>query len=157
MLANRQKTRDIRLLLVEDRGLFRQGLACVLDREPGFEVVGQAGSLAEARVRVSGGEPDVVVAELELPDGDGVDLISELYNIGFRVLVLTISLDPDRHARALEAGAEEVLTKMASLAEIREAIKRLARAQETGPRGSSASSGLRSGAARSGRSRRPCL
>src|SRR5215204_3507579 len=75
-----QSEEEIRLLLVEDHASFREATASVFEREPGFEVVGQAGSLAEARKMLEDGasEADVALVDLGLPDGYGGDLIKEL-------------------------------------------------------------------------------
>ena len=61
-----------RILLVDDHASFRQGVAAALEGEPGFSIVGQAGSLAEARGMLR--ETDVGVFDLGLPDGHGGDL-----------------------------------------------------------------------------------
>ena len=117
-----------RLLLVEDHASFRQTLALVFDQEPGFEVVAQAGSLAEARRVMEGRTVNLGVIDLSLPDGEGVELIEELReaNPMFAALVLTASLDREEHARAVEAGAAGVLHKSADLEEILDATRRLA-------------------------------
>ncbi len=118
-----------RILLVEDHASFRQALAFMFEREPEFAVVGQAGTLAEARRFLNGsaGETDVAVCDLALPDGDGFDLIEELAANGGEVitLVLSASLEPARFARAVEAGASGVLHKAAAIGDIVEAVKRL--------------------------------
>jgi DNA-binding NarL/FixJ family response regulator len=117
-----------RLLLVEDHASFRQTLALVFDQQPDFEVVGQAGSLDEARRLMQGREADMGVIDLALPDGEGVELIEEFReaNPGFAALVLTASLDKATHARAIEAGAAGVLHKSADVDEIMDATRRLA-------------------------------
>jgi DNA-binding NarL/FixJ family response regulator len=124
--VEREKTR---ILLVEDHASFRQALAFMFEREPEFAVVGQAGSLAEARqfLNGSGEEADVAVCDLALPDGDGFDLIEELAANGGKVitLVLSASLEPARFARAVEAGASGVLHKAAAIGDIVDAVKRL--------------------------------
>jgi DNA-binding NarL/FixJ family response regulator len=113
--VEREKTR---ILLVEDHASFRQALAFMFEREPEFAVVGQAGTLAEARqfLNGAGGETD-----------DGFDLIEELAANGGEVitLVLSASLEPARFARAVEAGASGVLHKAAAIGDIVEAVKRL--------------------------------
>ena len=125
-VVEREKTR---ILLVEDHASFRQALAFMFEREPEFAVVGQAGTLAEARQFLNGsaGETDVAVCDLALPDGDGFDLIEELAANGGGVitLVLSASLEPARFARAVEAGASGVLHKAAAIGDIVEAVKRL--------------------------------
>ena len=124
----REREEMQRLLLVEDHASFRQTLALVFDQEPDFEVVAQAGSLAEARRMMKGREADVGVIDLSLPDGEGVELIEELREANplFAALVLTASLDREEHARAVEAGAAGILHKSADVDEILDATRRLA-------------------------------
>ena len=116
-----------RILLVEDHASFRQTLAFVFDREPEFEVVAQAGSLAEARQVMDGLEADLGVIDLALPDGEGIELIKDLReaNPNFAALVLTASLDRAEHARAVESGAAGILHKSAGVDEILDATRRL--------------------------------
>ena len=114
-------------MLVEDHASFRQTLAFVFDQEPGYEVVAQAGTLAEARGEMDGVEADLGVIDLTLPDGEGTELIAELReaNPDFAALVLTASLDRAEHARAVEAGAAGVLHKSADVDAILDATRRL--------------------------------
>jgi DNA-binding NarL/FixJ family response regulator len=116
-----------RILLVEDHTSFRQTLAYVFDHQPGFQVVAQAGSLAEARRAMDGSEADLGVIDLSLPDGEGTDLIAQLReaNPHFAALVLTASLDRAGHARAVEAGAAGVLHKSADVDVILDATRRM--------------------------------
>ena len=116
-----------RILLVEDHASFRQTLAFVFDQESEFEVVAQAGSLAEARQVMDGLEVDLGVMDLSLPDGEGIELIKDLReaNPHFAALVLTASLDQAEHARAVESGAAGILHKSAGVDEIMEATRRL--------------------------------
>jgi DNA-binding NarL/FixJ family response regulator len=117
-----------RLLLVEDHASFRQTLALVFDQEPDFEVVAQAGTVAEARRVMHNREADLAVVDLSLPDGEGVELIEELREANplFAALVLTASLDRAEHARAVEAGAAGILHKSAEVDEILDAARGLA-------------------------------
>jgi DNA-binding NarL/FixJ family response regulator len=114
-----------RVLLVEDHATFREPLAFMFDREPEFEVVAQAGSLAEARRMLDG--IDLAVVDLDLPDGNGTDLIGELraVNPHGMVLVLTASAEREVHARAVEAGAAGVLHKAVRIKEVIDAARRL--------------------------------
>ncbi len=114
-----------RVLLVEDHATFREPLAFMFDWEPDFEVVAQAGSLAEARRMLDG--IDLAVVDLDLPDGDGTELIGELRatNPHGMVLVLTASAQREVHARAVEAGAAGVLHKTARIKEVIDAARRL--------------------------------
>ena len=114
-----------RVLLVEDHATFREPLAFMLEREPEFTVAAQAGSLAEAR-RVLGGV-DLAIVDLDLPDGNGADLVEELRakNPGGMVLILTGSADREAHARAVERGAAGVLHKSVRVGEVIGTAKRL--------------------------------
>ena len=114
-------------MLVEDHASFRQTLAFVFDQESEFEVVAQAGSLAEARQVMDGLEVDLGVMDLSLPDGEGIELIKDLReaNPHFAALVLTASLDRAEHARAAESGAAGILHKAAGVDEIMDATRRL--------------------------------
>jgi PAS domain S-box-containing protein len=118
---------EIRVMLIEDHASFRQAAASIFEREAGFEVVGQAGSLAEARRMLEQEPPDVAVIDLVLPDGYGWDLIKELRasNRRTQALVLTAELGRAEIARAVEHGAAGVLHKTAELDEVVEAVRRL--------------------------------
>jgi DNA-binding NarL/FixJ family response regulator len=123
----------VRVLLVEDHTAVRESLASTFEREAGFNVVGQAESLAEARQMLHEAEPvDVAVVDLGLPDGYGADLIKELREASpqAQALVLSASLDRAEIARAVERGAAGVLHKTTHLDEVVEAVLRL-RAGET--------------------------
>jgi DNA-binding NarL/FixJ family response regulator len=114
-------------MLVEDHPDFRFLMAALLDQEADLEVVAQAGSLAEARSQAAAVGHDVAVLDLELPDGNGAELIGELReaNDGVGVLVLSASLDLGNLRRATEAGADEILDKLTPSEEVVEAIRRL--------------------------------
>ncbi len=118
-----------RILLVEDHVSFRQALAFMFEREPEFEVVGQVGSVDEAR-KLPGGllkDVEVAVVDLALPDGDGLELIEDLSSNEPQImtLVLSASLESGRFARAIEAGAGGVLHKSTPIKDIIEAVRRL--------------------------------
>ena len=116
-------------MLVEDHASFRQALAYMFEREPDFEVVAQAGSLAEARTLPGASLKDVEVAvvDLALPDGDGFELIEHftLAEPQIMTLVLSASLEPVRFARAVEAGAAGVLHKATPIKDLVAAVRRL--------------------------------
>ena len=118
----------IRVLLVEDHASFRQALAFMLERDPGFEVAEQVGSLAEAR-QLNGEvleNVDVAIIDLALPDGDGLELIEDFSSQPrMTTLVLSASLEPGRFARAVEAGASGVLHKSTPIKDIVEAVRKL--------------------------------
>ncbi|HSH82335.1 MAG TPA: response regulator transcription factor [Herpetosiphonaceae bacterium] len=115
----------IRVLLVDDHASFRQALAFMMDREPDITITAQAGSLAEGGRVLDG--VDVAVVDLELPDGNGTELVQELRaaNPESLVLILTAADDALQLARAVEAGASGVLHKSAGISEIITAVRRL--------------------------------
>jgi DNA-binding NarL/FixJ family response regulator len=127
-IEDHTKNGPIRVLLVEDHASFRQALAFMLEKEPGFEVAEQVGSLAEAREL--DGETlenvEVAIVDLALPDGDGLDLIEDFSSQPRTMtLVLSASLEPGRFARAVEAGASGVLHKSTPIKDIVEAVRKL--------------------------------
>src|SRR5215216_5653147 len=129
-----EEEEKVRILLVEDHAIFREALASNLKREEAsFEVVGQAGPLAEARriLQEEQQQADVAVIDLGLPDGYGGDLIKELReaNPQAQALVLSAAMDRAKIARAVEAGAAGVLNKTAHLEEVVEALRRLRRGE----------------------------
>lgn len=116
---------EARILIVDDHASFRQGVAAALEGQPGFSIVGQAGSLAEAREMLR--ETDVGIFDLGLPDGYGGDLIRALRAANPRAQALVLSSSQDRAeiARAVESGAAGVLHKSAGMDEIIDAVRRL--------------------------------
>ncbi len=120
-----------RVFLLEDHSWFREGLAIFLEQEADLEVVGEAGSLTEARDDVSekAGELDLAVIDLMLPDGIGTDLIADLRraNPDLPVLVLTVAQGPDLYNWARKMGADEMMSKDASREEILGVIRLLLR------------------------------
>ena len=122
---DREEPEEIRILLVEDHASLRQAVASLFDREPGFTVVGQAGSLAEARAMLD--RVDVAIVDLDLPDGYGGDLIEEMRDANPHAMALVLSAYFDRAdmARAVEAGAAGVLHKSVGIDEIVKAVRRL--------------------------------
>ena len=115
----------IRLLLVDDHTAIRQALTFLFEQERDFIVIGQAGSLAEARTMFE--DVDVAIVDLDLLDGNGITLVEELHaaNSHSMVLVLTASADRIDYAQAIEAGAAGVLHKSAQVSEIIDAVRRI--------------------------------
>ena len=121
-----------RILLVEDDAPFRETSARALGRalaaDPLDVAFVEAGSLAEARTRLREGGLDAALIDLRLPDGDGLDLVRKLSNgraSRIPTLVLTAYLDHTSAAQMIDAGAKGALSKVVSVPETTEAIKRL--------------------------------
>jgi DNA-binding NarL/FixJ family response regulator len=116
----------IRLLLVDDHASSRDALAFLLEHQPDMTVVGQAGSLDEARQLLRG--VDIAIVDLQLPDGNGTELIRELRAASPEALALILTASANRveHARAIEGGATAVLHKAARTSEVIDAVRRAA-------------------------------
>lgn len=115
----------IRLMLVDDHALIRQGLRTAAEASEDIEVVGEASSLAEARAIVRATKPDVLVVDVNLGDGSGLDLVRELRgaDAGVGLVVLTM-YDGDEHLfRALDAGASVFVLKSAPSDDVLAAVR----------------------------------
>ncbi|MGZ6590108.1 MAG: response regulator [Solirubrobacteraceae bacterium] len=110
---------------MENQATVREAIVAEFQPETDFEVVGQAGSVAEARELLA--RADVALLDLGLPDGSGLELIPELRaaNPAAHAIVLSASFDSALHACALEHGAIAVLDKIAHLGQITEALRQL--------------------------------
>lgn len=101
------------VVLVDDHDLIRQGLARAFERHEDFTVVGEAGSVAEGLSQVAATNPAVVVTDVRLPDGTGLDLVRSLRkespDIG--IVVLTMYAGDEQLFEALEAGASAFVAK----------------------------------------------
>jgi DNA-binding NarL/FixJ family response regulator len=118
----------IRVFLVEDHDVVRQGIAGLLAEEPDIEVVGGAGTILEAAKVCPGLAPDVALLDVRLPDGTGVDLCRELRSIlpNMRCIMLTSYADDEALFSSIMAGASGYLLKKIRLAELADAIRRVA-------------------------------
>jgi NarL family two-component system response regulator LiaR len=103
----------IRVLLVDDHAVVRQGLRSFLELQPDIEVVGEAAAAKEGVEQAARLAPDVVLMDLLMPDEDGVDAIRALRGVAPRakVLVLTSYLDDTHVFAAVQAGAAGYLLK----------------------------------------------
>jgi DNA-binding NarL/FixJ family response regulator len=114
-----------RLLIVDNHTLFRQGLVSLLQSEPGFEVVGEAGSGEEALALVPRIQPDVVLMDVKMPGIGGVEATRRLAEAmpQARVLMLTVSEEEESLFAAIQAGARGYILKSADADELLEAIR----------------------------------
>jgi DNA-binding NarL/FixJ family response regulator len=118
----------VRVALVDDHEVVRRGLRDLLGGEPGIEVVAEAGSVEEALARVGATLPDVVVVDMRLPDGDGVQLCRALRQLdpAPRCLVLTAFDDERALVEAIMAGASGYLLKQVRGQELVDAVREVA-------------------------------
>ena len=105
--------RPLRLLVVDDHEVVRQGLVALLDRRAGFDVVAQAGTVSEAISEAAKFEPDVVIMDVRLPDGSGIEACREIRAARPETRVVMLTSYPDEEAvlSAIIAGASGYLLK----------------------------------------------
>ncbi len=115
----------IRVVLADDHPVVREGLRGMLAAEPGIEVVADAASGAEAVAVAARFQPDVVLMDLRMPHGDGVEATAKIVggHPGIRVVVLTTYETDADIVRAVEAGAVGYLLKDASISELGNAVR----------------------------------
>ncbi len=121
----------IRVLLVDDQPLFREGLAVLLTNHPGIEVVGEAGNGQEALAQVAACQPDVVLMDVRMPVLDGVAATRLLHQQQphLPVIILTTFDDDDQVFEGLRAGAVGYLLKDVSSQKLVEAIQTAVRGE----------------------------
>lgn len=115
----------IDILLVDDHPVVLDGLDAALSRESDLRVVGRARSVAEARSALAADDPDVVLVDIRLPDGSGLDLIEEFASSDARpAWILLSSFETGQYvATALSIGAAGYLLKTTPTAEVVEAVR----------------------------------
>lgn len=123
----------IRVLIVDDQPQVRAGISMILSAEDDIEIIGEAGSGAEALVLAQELAPDVALMDVRMPGMDGVTATSELIRQNgsdpdhlIRVLIMTTFDDEDIVVSSLQAGASGYLLKHASPTEIADALRRVA-------------------------------
>ena len=121
------------VMLVDDHELIRQGLAGAFARAGGFEVVGQAGSVKDAIEQARACGPDVVITDVRLPDGSGLDIVrtlrAERPEVG--IVVLTMHAGADQIFAAMDAGASAFVGKHAPSTDVITAARQAATAPRT--------------------------
>ena len=119
----------LRLLVVDDHEVVRQGLVSLLDRRDGFQVVAEAGTVAEAIEAARRFQPDIVVMDVRLPDGSGVEACREIRSElpSTRVVMLTSYPDEEAVLSAIVAGASGYLLKQIRARDLMSALETVGR------------------------------
>ena len=124
-------TSPIKLLIVDDHAIVREGLTAILSQEADFEVVGQAidgTSAMEAVIRL---HPNVVLLDMRMPGTDGIEVcreITERYT-DISVIILTAFLDSDTISRCIQAGAKGYMIKDVERTDLKQSIRDVARGE----------------------------
>lgn len=121
-------TRAVRVFLLDDHEVVRQGVTAMLETQPDLTVVGEAASAAEALARVPALKPDVAVLDVRLPDGDGVQVCRQLRAQlpGLACLMLTSFADDEALFESVMAGAAGYVLKELRGGDLVQAIRTVA-------------------------------
>jgi two-component system response regulator NreC len=121
-------TATLQIVLADDHAVVRRGLRLLLDGEPGFEVVAEAGDVDDARRYVRGHHPAVLVLDLNMPGSSSLEAIPAIRaeSPETQIVVLTMQDDPEYAREALAGGAIGYVLKEAAGAELVEAVSRAA-------------------------------
>jgi DNA-binding NarL/FixJ family response regulator len=120
---------SVRVLIVDDHAVVRSGLRLLLQNEDDIEVVGEAGTARDAILEARSVNPDLVLMDVTMPDGSGLDAVPALLHEheGLRVLVLSMQDDPRYVREAFHVGASGYVLKEAADTEVVAAIREVAR------------------------------
>ena len=126
-----QPSRPLSLLVVDDHEVVRQGLVALLGRRPEFQVVAEAGTVAEAIEAARRFEPNLVIMDVRLPDGSGIEACREIRAElpDTRVVMLTSYPDEDAVLSAIVAGASGYLLKQVRARDLVAALEAVARGE----------------------------
>ena len=123
--------RALSLLIVDDHEVVRQGLVALLGRRPEFQVVAEAGTAADAVAAARRFEPDLVIMDVRLPDGSGIEACREIRADlpNTRVVILTSYPDEDAVLSAIVAGASGYLLKQVRARDLIAALEAVGRGE----------------------------
>ena len=118
----------INVIIADDHRIVAEGLTAILDNEQDIHIEGIASAIGEAVVLVEHLRPQLLLLDVGMPDGDGIDAISSLLAAcpGMRIIVLTMYAEAAVVHRAMQAGAHGFLVKSASAEELVEAVRTVA-------------------------------
>jgi DNA-binding NarL/FixJ family response regulator len=120
---------NIRVLVADDHAVVREGIRHVLAEANGFDVVGEAASGTDAVTMAADIEPDVVVLDVSMPGGSGLEVIADVRRVApqARVLILSVHDEAEYVLQAVRAGAHGYLRKDSSPTELRDAVRAIDR------------------------------
>jgi len=113
-----------KILIADDHSIFRTGLALLIEASPEFLIVGECGELSKLDKAIADTRPDIVLLDLNFPDGNGIDKIQELVK-KVKVIVLTAETNLDVHKSCIKAGAHGLVVKTQASEDMIEAITRV--------------------------------
>ncbi len=119
------KLKPVRVLITDDHEVLADALAMIIDREPQLEFVGAAGTIAACLSKIGQTCPDVILLDVNLPDGDGLTAVPEIKRIcpEVHILVFTSLADEKTLLRAIDTGVSGFVAKSRPLSEVLDAIR----------------------------------
>ena len=123
--------KDTKILLVDDHVLFREGVASLLDIQSDMTVLGEAASVKEAVVKARELRPDVILMDISLPDGTGVEAAQQILtkHPEIKIVFLTVHEDDERLFEAIKCGGQGYLLKNMRTAELLDLLRGLDRGE----------------------------
>jgi DNA-binding NarL/FixJ family response regulator len=124
---NQKEASVLRILIVDDHPITRQGLAQLINFEPDFEVCGEADGVAQARTLIEDFNPDLVLLDITLPDGSGLEVIKDTLAVhpGCQILVISMHEEALYAERVLRAGGRGYIMKQEGGKKIIDAIRKV--------------------------------
>lgn len=122
---------SIKMLIVDDHVLFRQGLVSLFTEQPDFEVVGESGSVGEAIEAARRLKPDLILMDFSLPDGTGVEATRAILKVRpeTNIIFLTMHEDDERLFSAIRSGAKGYLVKNLPVAKLLASLRAIKQGQ----------------------------
>jgi two-component system NarL family response regulator len=117
----------MKILIVDDHVLFREGLVSLLKKQPDFQVIGEAGTVSEAVQLAKQYNPDIILMDFSLPDGTGLDATQEIlaHQPKIKIVFLTVHETDDRLFAAVRSGAKGYLLKNIPVASLLSSLRAL--------------------------------
>lgn len=117
----------IDILIVDDHPVFRQGLAQILNEEPDMQVKSEAGSVSELFKKLNESRFDLIVLDITMPDGNGLDALKKIKKLkpSIPVLVLSVHSEEEYAVRVLKTGGSGYMTKESAPEELVNAVKKV--------------------------------
>jgi DNA-binding NarL/FixJ family response regulator len=121
----------IKLLIVDDHDIVREGLSSILSQEPDIEVVGEASDGASGLLAIARLKPSVVLLDMRMPGADGIEVCREITSRfpDVRVIILTAFLDSDTINRCIQAGAKGYVIKDVERTDLKRSIRDVAQGE----------------------------
>ena len=112
------------ILIIDDHTLFREGLRAIIERNPGYEIIGEAGNSREGLQMVEKYKPDLVLVDISLPDRSGIELTRDIIKLysKTRIIIVSMHSKTDYIVKAFQAGATGYVIKESAATKLLQGI-----------------------------------